>query len=173
MLFRSSIVPGDPANDILSFSFIGLETKEVKIDRQTVINVQLASSSLEIDEVVAIGYGTVRKRDVTGSVASISGQQLTAVPVANVAQALQGRLPGVNVTSQDGRPDAAISIRVRGGGSISQSNDPLILIDGIPGNISDIPSELVESIDVLKRSEERRVGKECGVICISRWSPDQ
>jgi TonB-linked SusC/RagA family outer membrane protein len=145
-----SIVPGDPANDILSFSFIGLETKEVKINRQTVINVQLASSSLEIDEVVAIGYGTVRKRDVTGSVASISGQQLTAVPVANVAQALQGRLPGVNVTSQDGRPDAAISIRVRGGGSISQSNDPLILIDGIPGNISDIPSELVESIDVLK-----------------------
>jgi TonB-linked SusC/RagA family outer membrane protein len=145
-----SIQPGDPAKDVLTFSFIGLETKEVKINGQTVINVQLMSSSLEIDEVVAIGYGTVRKRDVTGSVASITGQQLTAVPVANVAQALQGRLPGVNVTSQDGRPDAAISIRVRGGGSISQSNDPLILIDGIPGNISDIPSDLVESIDVLK-----------------------
>ncbi|MDP2112549.1 MAG: SusC/RagA family TonB-linked outer membrane protein, partial [Bacteroidota bacterium] len=111
---------------------------------------QLASSSLEIDEVVAIGYGTVRKRDVTGSVASVSGEQLSAIPVANVAQALQGRLPGVTVTSQDGRPDASISIRVRGGGSISQSNDPLVLIDGIPGNISDVPAGMVESIDVLK-----------------------
>jgi TonB-linked SusC/RagA family outer membrane protein len=145
-----SIQPGDLAKDVLTFSFIGLETKEVKINGQTVINVQLASSSLEIDEVVAIGYGTVRKRDVTGSVASVSGEQLSAIPVANVAQALQGRLPGVTVTSQDGRPDASISIRVRGGGSISQSNDPLVLIDGIPGNISDVPAGMVESIDVLK-----------------------
>ncbi|MDO8929636.1 MAG: carboxypeptidase-like regulatory domain-containing protein, partial [Bacteroidota bacterium] len=112
---RYAIVPQNPVNDVLTFSFIGLESKEVKINGQMVINVQMTSSTLEIEEVVAIGYGTVRKRDVTGSVASISGQQLTAVPVANVAQALQGRLPGVNVTSQDGRPDAAISIRVRGG----------------------------------------------------------
>jgi TonB-linked SusC/RagA family outer membrane protein len=145
-----SIVPADMINDVLSFSFVGLETKEIKINGQKVINVQLKSSTLQIDEVVAIGYGTVKKRDVTGSVASVSGQQITAIPVANVAQALQGRLPGVSVTSQDGRPDASISIRVRGGGSISQSNDPLVLIDGVPGNISDIPSEMVESIDVLK-----------------------
>ncbi|MCX6236085.1 MAG: SusC/RagA family TonB-linked outer membrane protein [Bacteroidia bacterium] len=145
-----SITPGDALKDVLAFSFVGFETKEIKISGEKVINVQLKSSTLEIEEVVAIGYGTVKKRDVTGSVASVTGKQLTAIPVANVAQALQGRLAGVNVISQDGRPDATISIRVRGGGSISQSNDPLILIDGVPGNISDVPSEMVESIDVLK-----------------------
>ena len=145
-----SIVPADVQKDVLTFSFIGFETKEVKINAQTVINVQLGSSTLEIEEVVAVGYGTMKKRDVTGSVASVSGEQLSSIPVANVAMALQGRLPGVNVTSQDGRPDAEISIRVRGGGSISQSNEPLVLIDGIPGNMSLIPSEMIESVDVLK-----------------------
>lgn len=145
-----TIVPANVQKDVIQFSFIGYDTKEVQINGQTVINVKMTSSTLQIEEVVAIGYGTVKKRDVTGSVASVSGKQLTAIPVANVAQALQGRLPGVNVSSQDGRPDATISIRVRGGGSISQSNDPLILIDGVPGNISDVPSEMVESIDVLK-----------------------
>jgi len=145
-----TITPGDMAKDILVFSFIGYETSESKINGQKTINVQLTSSTLQIEEVVAIGYGTVKKRDVTGSVASVSGKQIVAIPVSNVAQALQGRLPGVNVISQDGRPDAKISIRVRGGGSISQSNDPLTLIDGVPGNISDVPSEMVESIDVLK-----------------------
>jgi TonB-linked SusC/RagA family outer membrane protein len=147
---KFSIGPVDLAKDILVFSFIGYDAKEVKINGLNQVNVQMSSSTLQIEEVVAIGYGTVKKRDVTGSVASVTGKQITAIPVSNVAQALQGRLPGVNVTSQDGRPDAKISIRVRGGGSISQSNDPLTLIDGIPGNISDIPSEMVESIDVLK-----------------------
>jgi TonB-linked SusC/RagA family outer membrane protein len=147
---KFSIVPANIQKDVLSFSFIGMETKVVNINGEKVINVQLKSSTLQIEEVVAIGYGTVKKRDVTGSVASVTGKQIMAVPVANVAQALEGRLAGVNVISQDGRPDATISIRVRGGGSISQSNDPLVLIDGIPGNISDIPAEMVESIDVLK-----------------------
>lgn len=88
---------------------------------------------------------------MTGSVASVSGKSVSSTPVANVAQALQGKLPGVNVISQDGRPDAAISIRVRGGGSISQSNEPLILVDGVTvSSINDIPSDQVESVDVLK-----------------------
>lgn len=100
---------------------------------------------------VVIGYQTVKRRDLTGSVASVNGKQIAAVPVANVAQALQGKLPGVNVTSQDGRPDASVSIRVRGGGSVSQSNDPLILVDGVVvSSLNDIPSEQIESIDVLK-----------------------
>ena len=139
-----------PASGTLIFSFVGMQTKELAVNGRSVINVQLQEETIGLEEVVAIGYGTMRKRDVTGSVASVSGEQLAAVPVSNVAQAIQGRLSGVNVTSQDGRPDAEISIRVRGGGSISQSNDPLILIDGIPGNISDIPADMVESIDVLK-----------------------
>lgn len=147
---KFSIGPVDLAKDVLVFTFIGYDGKEVKISGQNTVNVQLTASTLQIEEVVAIGYGTVKKRDVTGSVASVNGKQITAIPVSNVAQALQGRLPGVNVISQDGRPDASISIRVRGGGSISQSNEPLTLIDGVPGNISDVPSEMVESIDVLK-----------------------
>jgi len=146
-----SILPTDVQKDVLTFSFIGLETKEISINGQTVINAQLASSSLEIEEVVAVGYGTVKKRDITGSVASVTGEQIAAVPVANAAQALVGKLAGVNVVSQDGRPDAEISIRVRGGGSISQSNDPLFIVDGFPvSSISDIPGNQIESIDVLK-----------------------
>lgn len=145
-----TIIPSNSKKDVLQISFIGYQTKEVEINGQAVVNVQMVPSTLQIEEVVAIGYGTVKKRDVTGSVASVTGKQIAAIPVANVAQALQGRLAGVNVISQDGRPDATISIRVRGGGSISQSNDPLVLIDGVPGNISDVPSEMVESIDVLK-----------------------
>jgi len=105
----------------------------------------------ELEAVVKIGYGTVRKRDLTGAVASIPGKEIATIPVANAAQALQGKLPGVNVVSQDGRPDASISIRVRGGGSISQSNEPLYVVDGFPvSSISDIPAEQIESIDVLK-----------------------
>jgi len=139
-----------PASATLAFSFIGMVTQEILVGNNKQFNVVMKSESIQMEEVVAIGYGSMKKRDVTGSVASISGEKLTAIPVANLAEALQGRLAGVNILSQDGRPDATISIRVRGGGSISQSNDPLILIDGIPGNISDIPAEMVESIDVLK-----------------------
>ncbi|WP_423128193.1 SusC/RagA family TonB-linked outer membrane protein [Gaoshiqia sp. Z1-71] len=139
-----------PADATLQFSFVGMKPVEVQVSGRSQINVTLQEETIGLEEVVAIGYGTMKKRDVTGSVASVSGEQLAAIPVANVAQALQGRLPGVNIMSQDGRPDATISIRVRGGGSISQSNDPLVLIDGIPGNISDIPADMVESIDVLK-----------------------
>ncbi len=111
----------------------------------------MESENAALDEVVVIGYQTIKRKDLTGSVASVRGEDVATMPVANVAQALQGKLPGVNVTTQDGRPDATVSIRVRGGGSISQSNDPLILVDGITvKSLDDIPSDQVESIDVLK-----------------------
>jgi TonB-dependent starch-binding outer membrane protein SusC len=148
---KFSITPSNIQKDVLSFSFIGMDPNEVSINGQKVINVQLKSNTLQIDEVVAVGYGTVKKRDVTGSVASIKGEQLAAIPVSNVAQALGGRLAGVSVVSQDGRPDASISIRVRGGGSISQSNDPLLIVDGFPvSSIADIPANQIENIDALK-----------------------
>lgn len=111
----------------------------------------MQESSIGLEEVVAIGYGVVKKRDLTGSVASIGNKTLVANPVSNVAQALQGNLPGVSVTSQDGRPGADVAIRVRGGGSITQSNDPLFIVDGFPvSSISDIPADQIETIDVLK-----------------------
>ncbi len=136
--------------EILIFSYVGQEQKEITVGDQNVINVSLAKTASNLNEVVVIGYGTVKRKDLTGSVASVSGKEIATAPVANVAQAMQGKLPGVNVTSQDGRPGADVAIRVRGGGSISQSNQPLILIDGVPGSLSDIPSDQVQSIDVLK-----------------------
>ena len=139
------------STSIITVSFIGYVPQEFLVGKITVINVTLESEALALSEVVVIGYGTVRKRDITGSVASISGKQIASTPVANAALALTGKLAGVNVVSQDGRPDAAISIRVRGGGSVSQSNDPLFVVDGFPVlSISDIPGNQIESIDVLK-----------------------
>ncbi|QKJ33154.1 TonB-dependent receptor [Mucilaginibacter mali] len=135
---------------ILVFSFVGYTSSEVGISGRTTVNVSMKETIQNLNEVVVIGYGTVKKRDLTGAVSSVSGKDIAAVPVANVAQAMQGKLPGVNITSQDGRPGGGINIRVRGGSSISQSNQALILIDGIPGNLSDIPGDQVESIDVLK-----------------------
>lgn len=139
------------SNVDLLFSFVGMTTQEISVKGQSTINVVLSEQTIGLDEVVAIGYGTVKRRDITGSVASVSNERLTASPVANVAQALQGQLPGVNVISQDGRPNASISIRVRGGGSVSQSNEPLFVVDGFPvSSINDIPADQIESIDVLK-----------------------
>ena len=138
-------------NDVLSVTYIGYITQEVKVGNQKTINVVLKEDTETLDEVVVIGYGTVKKRDLTGSVASVSNEALVANPVADVSQALQGKLAGVSVVSQDGRPGASVSIRVRGGGSISQSNDPLFIVDGFPvSSISDIPADQIVSIDVLK-----------------------
>jgi TonB-linked SusC/RagA family outer membrane protein len=128
-----------------------MQPMEVELAGKTIVEVTMKQATTNLNEVVVIGYGTVKRKDLTGSVASVSGKQLASVPVANAAQALQGKIPGVNVTAQDGRPDASVSIRIRGGGSISQSNEPLYIVDGFPvGNINDIPSNQIESIDVLK-----------------------
>lgn len=144
-----SLNTGD--NSTLEVSYIGYKTQQMKAQSGRTWAITLREDTETLDEVVVIGYGTVKKRDITGSVASVKGEELLKAPVANAAQALQGRLPGVNVVSQDGRPDAEVSIRVRGGGSISQSNEPLYIVDGFPASgISDIPADMIESIDVLK-----------------------
>jgi TonB-linked SusC/RagA family outer membrane protein len=145
------------ADGTLVFSYVGFDSREEKINNRTSIDVTLKENLSSLNEVVVIGYGTVKKRDLTGSVASLSGKDVAAVPVANIAQAMQGKLAGVNITTQDGRPGASIDIRVRGGGSISQSNQPLILIDGIPGNLNDIPGDQVESVDVLKDASSEAI----------------
>ncbi len=137
-------------NTSLTISYIGYVTQKVKVGGNSFLNIIMKEDNQDLDEVVVVGYQTMRRRDLTGSVASVTNKQVTAMPVANAAQALQGKMAGVNVTSQDGRPDAAISIRVRGGGSITQSNDPLVLIDGVAGNLNDMPADQIESIDVLK-----------------------
>ncbi|MFD0990158.1 SusC/RagA family TonB-linked outer membrane protein [Mariniflexile jejuense] len=139
------------SKDILVFSFLGFKTQEISVSGKSTINISLVTDSSQLDEVVVIGYGSTTRRDVTGAISSVTGEKLAAVPVPDAAQALQGKLPGVNVTTQDGRPGANISIRVRGGGSISQSNQPLFIVDGFPvSSISNIPGSQIQSIDVLK-----------------------
>lgn len=138
-------------NSVLVFSYIGYSTQEVKVNNRSVVDIVLKDDMQALEEVVVIGYGTVKRRDLTGAVASVQGKDIAANPVSNVSQALQGRLPGVNVISQDGRPGATISVRVRGGGSITQSNEPLYVVDGFPvSNLDDISASDIETIDVLK-----------------------
>ena len=109
------------------------------------------ASATALDEVVVIGYGTVNRRDVVTAVSSISAEQIARRPVTSAAEAMQGQMAGVNVTMEDGSPDANISIRVRGGSSLTQNSEPLYIVDGIPvSNINDIAPSDIRSIDVLK-----------------------
>jgi len=135
----------------LVFSFVGMKSQEIQIGNKTVIHVVMAEETMGIEEVVAVGYGTVRRKDLTGSVSSVSGQTLKDIPVTSASQAIVGRMAGVQVTQTDGSPDAEIKIRVRGGGSITQDNSPLYIVDGFPvSNINDIAPTDIESVDVLK-----------------------
>jgi TonB-dependent starch-binding outer membrane protein SusC len=138
-------------NSTLTYSFIGYQTQEVKISNQSVVDVTLAVDVQALDEVVVIGYGTSKRSDLTGSVVSVTGEDLKKIPVSTVAESLTGRMAGVQVTSTEGSPDAEIKIRVRGGGSITQDNSPLYIVDGFPvSTISDIAPSDIKTIDVLK-----------------------
>lgn len=146
-----SIVPANPAKDVLSFSFIGFESKEVKINSQTVINVQLTASTLEIEEVVAIGYGVVKKRDLTGSVSSIKADEISKTASSNAMQSMQARVPGLDIQQSSGESGAGLSMTLRGNRSITATNKPLILVDGVEyGSTLDINPSDIESMEVLK-----------------------
>ncbi len=148
--FQLSVSDADTKS--LNISCIGYKNSVVALASQkTGIKVTLEEETTSLDEVVAIGYGTVTKKDLTGSVASVKGETLAKIPVANVAQALNGRMAGVQITSTDGAPDAEMVVRVRGGGSITGDSSPLYIVDGFPvSSISDIAAGDIESIDVLK-----------------------
>ena len=140
-----------PANSTVIVSCVGY--KDIKFTpnmNQGTYNFTLEEDTLFLDEVVLIGYQEVKRRDLTGSVASITGKEIAEMPVSNAAQAIQGRLPGVRVSSGSGAAGSSPSIRVRGGNSITQSNDPLVLIDGVSGSLANIPSDEIQSIDILK-----------------------
>jgi TonB-linked SusC/RagA family outer membrane protein len=140
-----------PENAILQFSFVGMKSQEVAVVGRTSINVKLVEESIGIEEVVAIGYGVARRKDLTGSVTSVGGTTLKDIPVTSATQALVGRMAGVQVTKTEGSPDADIKIRIRGGGSLTQDNSPLYIVDGFPvDNINDIAPTDIESVDVLK-----------------------
>lgn len=136
---------------LLVVSYVGMESQEVKAVSGQPLKIVLKDDSQALDEVVVIGYGSRARRDLTGSVGSVSGKALAAVPVTSAAVALQGKIAGVQVTTVDGAPGADINIRVRGGTSVTQSNEPLYIVDGFQtDNINDIPPTDIASIDVLK-----------------------
>lgn len=140
-----------PNNGKIVISYIGMQTQELTPDFNKSMVVVLEDDAQTIEEVVVIGYGSRARKDLTGSVGSISGAKLATVPVSSAAVALQGKIAGVQVTTVDGAPGAEINIRVRGGTSVTQSNEPLYIVDGFQAdNINDIPPTDIQSIDVLK-----------------------
>lgn len=140
------------AKDVLQFSFIGMATQNVPVKGRTKIDVQLKQDNKMLDEVVVIGYGTSKRSDLTGSVVSVKSDDLMKTPTSDVTQALAGRVAGVQVTQSEGGPGSSISIRVRGGISITQSNEPLYVIDGFPSEdgMAELDPGEIESIDILK-----------------------
>ena len=136
----------------LVFSYVGYVTQEVKVGSQSSLRIILEEEGKSLNEVVVIGYGTQRREAVTGSVANIGGEKLNQVAASNAAQALQGRIAGVLMTQTSSQPGAEMQIRIRGQRSLSASNDPLIVLDGIPfmGVLSDINPADIKSIDILK-----------------------
>ncbi len=142
-----------PANSTLLISYIGYKTKKITLGAtDQTLHITLGTTASSLNELVVIGYGTQRKEAVTGSVASISGDDMREVPASNISDALQGRLPGVVMAPTSSQPGAAMQIRIRGTRSLTASNDPLIVLDGIPfgGSISDIDPSNIKSIDILK-----------------------
>lgn len=138
-------------SSVLVFSFVGFQTQEITVGNRSVIDVNLASDTRALTEVVVIGYGTVRKSDLTGAVATIKGEQLMDKPVPNVSQALQGKIAGVEVSVNSNAPGAAAKVRVRGTGSINSSLDPLYVVDGVIGvDGNAINPNDIASLEVLK-----------------------
>lgn len=140
-----------PGNATLVFSFIGYKTIEQAVNNNTTVNVNLSEDNNELNEVVVIGYGTTTKKDLTTAVTSISSKDLKNQPITNPLQAVQGRAAGVQVTAESGKPGAEISISIRGNTSITASNSPLYVIDGVTSrNAGFLNPNDIESLTILK-----------------------
>ncbi|MCR9228545.1 MAG: TonB-dependent receptor [Flavobacteriaceae bacterium] len=135
---------------ILEVSYIGYHTKEVLVGEQTSLTIQLEPASSVLDEIVVVGYGTQKKMNLTGSVSQLEGEDLQDRPVTNMTQALQGVIPNLNIVIGSGKPGTSGTLNIRGNTSITGSGEPLVLIDGVPGEIDRVNVRDVESITVLK-----------------------
>jgi len=145
----SLTIPSDAKT--LAFSFVGMKTLEVALGNQTTINIKLTEETIGLEEVVAIGYGTQRKKDLTGAVAHLDITKQETLPNTNAMQSLRGTIAGVNV-NDNGRPGSVGNLSIRGITSLSAGTSPLIIVDGIPlaGSLSDVDPADIETIDVLK-----------------------
>ncbi|QDK83798.1 TonB-dependent receptor [Spirosoma sp. KCTC 42546] len=136
---------------VLTFSFVGYQSQDVAVGSQTTLNVSMVPDVSALDEVVVIGYGAVRKKDLTGSVVQLKGEQLKEIPTSNVLEAAQGKIAGADITRSSGQAGAKVNITIRGNRSIGGNNSPLIIVDGIQySNLEDINSNDIETMDVLK-----------------------
>lgn len=147
--YRISNVPADA---ILSFSFVGMKTQDVLVGNQNTINITMRPDIIGLEEVVAIGYGTMKKSDLTGSVSQVKTETLESVPVYNMEQALKVGAAGVRVTQNSGIPGGRIEVRIRGGNSMIGDNEPLYVVDGFPvtGGINFLNPSDIESVNILK-----------------------
>jgi TonB-linked SusC/RagA family outer membrane protein len=142
-------VPGNDA--VLRATSIGYTPVEITVGDQTVLNFTMQEEISELDEVVVVGYGTVRKRDLTGSVQSVKNEDITAIPTNNVLEVLQGKVAGLDLTKSSGQAGSGVSFTIRGNRSLKASNEPLVIVDGFPyGNEVDINPTDIESIEILK-----------------------
>jgi TonB-linked SusC/RagA family outer membrane protein len=145
-LFTITVKP----DAVLVISYVGYTTSEIEVNNLTDIDITLEPSTSTLDEVVLVGYGTMKKSDVTGAVASVNAEKLNTLPTANAVESLQGKIAGVNIGAVTA-PGETPSIRIRGNRSLNASNEPLYVVDGIPRNtIADIPVTDIQSIEVLK-----------------------
>jgi TonB-linked SusC/RagA family outer membrane protein len=139
------------ANASLSISYIGYVPQEISLNGRTSINIQLKEDTKKLDEVVVVGYGVVKKSDLTGSISSIKSKEILSVSTNNALESLQGRVSGIDITKSSGQAGAGLSFTIRGERSITASNSPLILVDGIPyGSNLDINPSDIESMEILK-----------------------
>ncbi|WP_282134840.1 SusC/RagA family TonB-linked outer membrane protein [Seonamhaeicola maritimus] len=139
------------STDVLEISFLGYVTQSVTVGNQTSITITLAEDAAQLDEVVVIGYGTAKKKDLTGAVSRVTAESFENQPLTRVDEALQGRAAGVTVAKANGAPGAGIKVRVRGVNSVTGNNDPLVVIDGVlGGDLSTLNPNDIASLDVLK-----------------------
>lgn len=141
-----------PANSLMVFSYIGYNRQELPIKKSTTLKVILEEESKTLDEVVVVGYGTQKKANLTGAVASIAGNELAKRPVYNTTSTLQGKLPGLTISQSTGQPgNEGITMRIRGLGTFSGAgSDPLVIIDGISGNLNSVNPADIENVSILK-----------------------
>src|SRR5690606_4166061 len=130
--YYTIVVPS--ASNVLVFTSIGYVEQEQAVTGNNRVTVTMRADAAGLDEVVVIGYGTVKRKDLTGAVASVDAKTITAAPVSSALEAIQGRVAGLNINTTEGSPDAELTVRVRGGGSITQDNAPLYIVDGFPVN---------------------------------------
>ena len=166
-----------PAGSILEISYIGYDNREIKLKDEAPLTVILTENSTLLEELVVIGYGSVRKRDLTGAVSQINADQIQKGPVTNILQSVQGRISGFHVTPSSGQPGASTDVLIHGTQSINGTNAPIYVIDGtISENINNLNPQDIETFTVLKDASAvaiygSRAANGVVVICLLYTSP--